>query len=170
MRDVAGKVCAVLIERVQPAAWEKAARREDGVQGGARVSFAENESVTLRPAGLAGINTQYSPVKDHQQFDHRERGSYVRTVRAMRHPENVGTSAPRQTPQILKRQSGTHFLATHSLLSSDLLPEGSAADARIRVSNKVLMVISRISMSTESDRLRTYFNPSLIFSGRINSR
>src|SRR6266404_6408706 len=76
---------AILIKGFQLLQWEIAALRQNGVQSRARVLFAHDEPIAIRPVRPACIVTKRPSVNGGKQVRRGQRASNVRSVRLARH-------------------------------------------------------------------------------------
>jgi len=75
---------------------EKTPRRKHSVQARAGMAFAQYESVAFGPVELGGIYSEDIVVEHHEQINHRESRSSVRTLGAMDHPKRLRANSLRQ--------------------------------------------------------------------------
>src|SRR5258708_12650434 len=76
---------AILIKGFQLLQWEIAALRQNGVQSRARVPFAHDEPIAIRPVRPACIVTKRPSVNGGKQVRRGQRASNLRSVRLARH-------------------------------------------------------------------------------------
>src|SRR5260370_9255154 len=90
---------AILIKGFQPFHWEIAALRQNGVQSRARVPFAHDEPIAIRPVRPACIVTKRPSVNGGKQVRPGQTASNVRSVPLARH---ANAMLPESLPQLLQ--------------------------------------------------------------------